>query len=121
MSAPETGDQPDYEAILPYVTRVIGMLAELPAVELANVNFPAKPRGMRFTKQSVRHYDGQIVPAHDPQGRDVYWFALRPLEPAEEGTDRWAVEHDLVSITPLCLDLTDHAALARARDTIGER
>jgi hypothetical protein len=36
------------------------------------------------------------------------------LEGAAEGTDRWAVEHGWVSITPLRLDLTDEADLARA-------
>jgi len=31
-----------------------------------------------------------------------------------KGTDRWAIEHNWVSITPLRLDLTDEADLARA-------
>jgi 5'-nucleotidase len=31
----------------------------------------------------------------------------------EEGTDRWAVERGLVSITPLRLDLTDQHAVTR--------
>jgi 5'-nucleotidase len=37
-----------------------------------------------------------------------------PLEAPDEGTDRWAVEHGWVSLTPLRLDLTDEEALARA-------
>jgi 5'-nucleotidase len=37
---------------------------------------------------------------------------VQPIEEVEEGTDRWAVQHGLTSITPLRLDLTDHAALA---------
>jgi broad specificity polyphosphatase/5'/3'-nucleotidase SurE len=36
------------------------------------------------------------------------------LEGAAKGTDRWAIEHNWVSITPLRLDLTDEADLARA-------
>ena len=40
-------------------------------------------------------------------GRKHFWFTVIPLEPADEGTDRWAVEHGLVSMTPLRLDLTD--------------
>jgi len=35
-----------------------------------------------------------------------------PLEPAEEGTDRWAVENGYVSVTPLRLDLTDEKELS---------
>jgi 5'-nucleotidase len=34
-----------------------------------------------------------------------------PLDPAEEGTDRWAVENGFVSVTPLRLDLTDEKEL----------
>jgi 5'-nucleotidase len=48
-------------------------------------------------------------------GREHYWITVAPVEGVEEGTDRWAVERGLVSITPLRLDLTDLAALERAR------
>jgi 5'-nucleotidase len=44
-------------------------------------------------------------------GRPHYWFTVIPLESVEEGTDRWAVEHGFVSMTPLRLDLTDHEEL----------
>jgi len=37
-----------------------------------------------------------------------------PLEPAEEGTDRWAVDQGFVSITPLRLDLTNEKELFQA-------
>jgi 5'-nucleotidase len=46
-------------------------------------------------------------------GRKHYWFTVIPIEEAEEGTDRWAVRQGWVSITPLRLDLTDEAELAR--------
>jgi 5'-nucleotidase len=78
------------------------------------VNLPQKPRGIRWTRQSVRQYDGKVVPAEDPMGRPIYWFTVTPLQGAEEGTDRWAVEHNWVSITPLRLDLTAEKDLARA-------
>ncbi len=79
-----------------------------------NVNFPLSPRGTRWTRQSVRHYDGRVVPIKDPLGRQLYWFTVVPVEETEEGTDRWAVERELTSITPLRLDLTDVEALSRA-------
>jgi 5'-nucleotidase len=117
-SAPETGDEPEYSALRPYLERVIGQLLALPQLSLVNVNFPSRPRGVTFTRQSVRHYEGGVVASRDPQGRDIYWFLARPLDAAEDGTDQWAIEHELVSITPLRLDLTDHAALAKlARNT----
>ena len=64
-----------------------------------------------WTRQSVRHYDGKVVPATDPMGRKIFWSTVVPLEPAEEGTDRWAVENGYVSVTPLRLDLTDETEL----------
>ncbi len=81
---------------------------------LINVNLPEKPRGIRWTRQSVRQYDGTVVPAKDPMNRPIFWFTIRPLTGAEKGTDRWAVEHNWVSITPLRLDLTAENDLARA-------
>ena len=51
------------------------------------------------------------MPGMDPMGRKHYWFRVTPLEPAEEGTDRWAVEQGYVSITPLQLDITNHEYL----------
>ena len=47
----------------------------------------------------------------DPMGRSHYWVTVRAIEEVEEGTDRWAVQNGLISITPLRLDLTDHGAL----------
>jgi 5'-nucleotidase len=45
------------------------------------VNLPAKPpRGTRWTRQSVRHYDGRVVPGKDPMGRTHYWFTVVPVE-----------------------------------------
>jgi 5'-nucleotidase len=46
-------------------------------------------------------------------GRKHYWFTVIPLEAAEEGTDRWAVENGYASITPLRLDLTNEAELVK--------
>jgi 5'-nucleotidase len=54
------------------------------------------------------------MPGVDPMGRKHYWFTVTPLEAAEEGTDRWAVENGYVSITPLRLDLTHEDQLKKA-------
>jgi 5'-nucleotidase len=106
--------EPDFAALEPYVAKVLDLLLEEKAMSLVNVNLPQKPRGIRWTRQSVRHYDGKVVPSKDPMGRPIYWFTITPLQGAEEGTDRWAIEHNWVSITPLRLDLTDEKDLARA-------
>jgi 5'-nucleotidase len=114
LSAPVTKDEPDFANLEPWVERVLALLLPEKDPPLLNVNFPEDARGIRWTRQSVRHYDGKVVPGEDPMGRRHFWFTVVPLEPADEGTDRWAIEHGFVSITPLRLDLTDEAGLARA-------
>lgn len=113
LSAPAGNIESDFERLKPQVAEVLRNLLPDDSLPLVNVNFPLSPRGSLWTRQSVRHYDGKVVPIKDPLGRQLYWFTVVPMEEAEEGTDRWAIERGLVSITPLRLDLTDHASLQR--------
>jgi 5'-nucleotidase len=115
LSTPAGETEPDFDLLDPYVEEALKLLLENPDLNLINVNFPKNPKGFRWTRQSVRLYDNQIVPALDPMGRKSYWFTVIPLEPAEEGSDRWAMENDFVSITPLRLDLTNEAELVKAQ------
>lgn len=117
LSAPATDrEQPDFEMLKPWVAKVLEMLLEVPDLPLVNVNFPARPpRGTVWTCQSVRHYDGKVVPGKDPMGRTHYWFTVVPVETTEEGSDRWAIEQGYVSMTPLTLDLTDHGQFERVQ------
>jgi 5'-nucleotidase len=116
LSAPADREQPDFELLKPWAATVLEMLFEVPDLPLINVNFPAKaPRGTLWTCQSMRHYDGKVVPAKDPMGRAIYWYTVIPVESTEEASDRWAFDQGYVSMTPLRLDLTDHEALERVR------
>lgn len=108
------GDEPDFDVVSDWVARALDLLVPARHLGLVNVNVPERPHGLRWTRQSVRHYDGRVVPGKDPYGRDHYWFTVVPLEPVEEDTDRWAVANGYVSLTPLRLDLTDEAALRDA-------
>jgi 5'-nucleotidase len=114
LSTPAGKTEPDFDALDSSVEKALALLFESPELTLVNVNFPPNPRGMQWTRQSVRLYDGKVVPGTDPMGRKHYWFTVIPLEPAEEGTDRWAVENGYVSITPLRLDLTNEVELSKA-------
>lgn len=104
----------DFPGLEPFVDKALAILMKTPAIGLFNVNFPPDPQGVKWTRQSVRLYDGKIVPGMDPIGRKHYWFTVVPLEPADEGTDRRAVEDGYVSITPLRLDLTNEEELMKA-------
>ncbi len=113
LSTPVGKEEPDFGALEPYVEETLALLLKEDKLALYNVNFPPQPKGILWTRQSVRLYDNKIVPGVDPMGRKHYWFTVIPLEPAEEGTDRWAVENDYVSITPLRLDLSDETELTK--------
>ena len=113
FSTPIIGDQPHFDGLAPHVAEVLDVLFDDPELKLVNVNIPEGAQGIRWTKQSCRHYDGKVVAGRDPMGRTHYWFTVIPIEEVEEETDRWAVENGWVSMTPLRLDLTDEDQLAR--------
>ncbi|HVN53518.1 MAG TPA: 5'/3'-nucleotidase SurE [Anaerolineaceae bacterium] len=101
------GEEPTYEKQKPYIAEVIEMLTKGQQPLLVNVNLPKEPRGIRWTHQSVRAYNGKVIEGQDPMGRKHYWFSAVPLTTPDENSDRWAVEKGYVSLTPLRLNLTD--------------
>lgn len=111
------GDEPTYEKQKPYIAEVLRMLTQDNAPKLVNVNLPKDPQGIRWTNQSVRAYNGKVVAGQDPMGRKHYWLTAVPLTAPEVDSDRWAVDNELVSLTPLRLNLTDDAWLEK----LGER
>ena len=91
--------------------------APLPQATLFNVNVPDLPyeqlRGVRATRLGVRHRSERIVRTSDPRGRPMYWVgAPGSGQDAGPGTDFHAAANGYVSVTPLQIDLTRHAALA---------
>jgi 5'-nucleotidase len=114
-STPVGKSEPDFSTLRPFVEETLALLIEHANFGLFNINLPPAPTGIKWTRQSVRLYDGKIVPGVDPMGRKHYWFTVTPLEPAEENTDRWAVENGFVSITPLRLDLTNEEELRKVK------
>ena len=98
---------------------------EWDARTVMNVNFPpltaADVRGVRIARQGVRDYGRlQIVPGTDPRGYPYYWFGLTGMVHTPlHATDLEAVADGYVSITPLHLDLTHDASLARMEAAFG--
>ena len=83
---------------------------------ILNVNIPDVPieqlRGFRTTRLGYRHRSEKIIPAQDPRGRPVYWVGPAGAEQdAGPGTDFDCVANGYVSVTPLQIDFTRHAAL----------
>ncbi|MFO1293380.1 MAG: 5'/3'-nucleotidase SurE [Rubrivivax sp.] len=82
---------------------------------LLNVNIPNRPDAPTLprvlTRLGRRHASAPVVRQTSPRGDTIYWIG--PAGDARdegEGTDFQAVAAGRVSITPLQVDLTDHAA-----------
>lgn len=106
-------EEPDFDMLQPFVDAALKEVVHEKDRELLNINLPRQPEGeIVWTSQSVRYYDGKIIPNKDPMGREHYWFTVTPIDPEDEGSDRWAVKHGKTSITPMILDLTDKEYLA---------
>jgi 5'-nucleotidase len=111
------GSEPTYDAQKIYIAQVIEMLTHGEQPKLVNVNLPLEPIGIRWTHQSVRQYNGKVVEGQDANGRQLYWFAATPLTNPDENSDRWAVDNNLVSLTPIRLSLTDDEWLAKLSES----
>jgi 5'-nucleotidase len=89
-----------------------------------NVNVPNIPvsavKGIKVTRLGNRHRSEAVIKAEDPRGRPVYWVGpAGASQDAGPGTDFHAVAEGYVSVTPLTVDLTDHAALDGLRTWFG--
>ena len=85
---------------------------------LLNVNIPnvadAAQRPRRITRLGRRHASQPVIRQTNPRGEAIYWIGpAGEARDGGEGTDFHATAQGQVSITPLQVDLTDHAALAR--------
>jgi 5'-nucleotidase len=103
----------DYTPLANFCARLAErvMLHGLPANTFLNINIPGVPwdqiQGIELTRLGHRVYQDELVARKDPRGRAYYWIGgLPPKGVAEQGTDIWAMENNLISITPINLDMT---------------
>lgn len=95
-----------------------------PPPVLLNINVPDVPhdqiKGMKIARLGKRHKAEPVVKWVTPRGETVYWVgAAGSAQDAGEGTDFHAVEHSMVSITPLQIDLTQYAQLDALNGWLG--
>jgi 5'-nucleotidase len=90
---------------------------------LLNVNIPNRKDALslprRVTRLGRRHASEPVVKQLNPRGEPIYWIGpAGDAREAGEGTDFHAVASGCISITPLQVDLTHHAALGQWRDRL---
>lgn len=117
-NAQKPPDSIDYAPLAAFCARLTQTVIEygLPANIFLNVNIPNVPwneiKGVELTRLGRRVYQDQLVTREDPRGRPYYWIGgLPPKGVAEHGTDIWAMENQLISVTPINLDMTAHLVL----------
>ena len=90
------------------------MKRPLPPDTLLNVNVPnlspSDIKGVAITSLGRRHYsETVIVEKTDPRGQAYYWIGGGDYKwEYKEGTDIEAINKNMISVTPLHLDLTDY-------------
>jgi 5'-nucleotidase len=118
-----TGEgSPDFRAAGCFAPRIAAEILRrgLPPDTLLNVNVPDLPpedvRGHRITRQGRRVYAETVIRKEDPRGKPYYWIGgAPPTWVLAGGTDHEAVTAGWISVTPLHLDLTNHAAMNELR------
>ena len=88
----------------------------LPEGTLLNINVPgcgpADIKGIRFTRQGRRIYTNAIQETFDPWGRKHYWIGGGTVQwTGGEDTDEQALREGYISVTPIQLDVTNHAGI----------
>jgi 5'-nucleotidase len=116
----------DFEPLRPYVRRMTERVLRegLPDGVCLNVNFPllaASDRGyqgVRVCRMCQGSWNNEITTCHHPRGYDYYWMVGHYCndEPERQDTDRWALDHGYVAITPTRIDVTAYEALEELKD-----
>lgn len=82
-----------------------------------NINAPVgEIEGIRWTRQCIGHWSKELMPIAEalPEGVIKGWKLGGEFvndEPSSTDTDIWAIEHQLLSITPLTIDWTHYGSL----------
>ena len=89
----------------------------LPENTLLNVNVPPLDEeeiaGVAVTRLGKRPYENVFERRLDPRGRLYFWLAGENLSLAgDPDTDVGAIRNNLVSVTPIHLDLTNHEVVS---------
>lgn len=82
----------------------------LPDGVCLNVNCPDAPtyKGIKSCRMAYGDWENEVVRSRHERGFDYYWLVgnYNCYEPDAEDTDRWALDHGYVAITPSKVDIT---------------
>ena len=122
----------DFKPLEPYIRQMVQRLLAkgLPQGVCLNVNFPLLPKvtgdhpettgykGVRVCRMARGTWGNEVTRCHHPRGYDYWWMVghYQNNEPEAEDTDRWALDHGYVAITPTRSDVTAYEAFENLKD-----
>ena len=119
----------DFEPMRPWVVSITQRVLKegLPKGACLNVNFPDPSnlpclgeafRGVRICRMAMGRWVNETVRYRHVRDYDYWWMAGEFVndEPDAEDTDRWALSHGYVAITPTLIDVTHYGLLRQMED-----
>lgn len=90
---------------------------------LININFPelalSDVKGVKLAHQGKHKIGDDLVLREDPRGKPYIWIGAPVMsETNDEGTDLSATAAGYVSVTPLCVDLTDRETMSALKEVL---
>lgn len=88
-----------------------------------NINFPncapAKVKGVKVCAQGKRLVNVALSERVDPKGRPYYWIGGERNDKADRpDVDIEWLNKNYITVTPLCLDLTDHKTMGNLQQVV---
>ena len=112
----------DFVPMLPYVRRIAEEVLThgLPKGTCLNVNAPkgAELKGVRICRMTDASWGNEWARGQHPKGGEYFWLTGKFMnnEPEAQESDRWALEHGYVAITPIQIDMTAYAMINELRN-----
>lgn len=120
---------PDYRYAASFTRKLAPLVLEngFCRDSLLNINVPSLPpeqiRGVKVTRLGNRKYVNCFETRTDPRGRAYYWLGGDVIDviddSSEMDTDVATIRENMVSITPIHIDLTNYRALNILKDLLG--
>lgn len=102
----------DFTPLRPYLIDMTfkAIAMGMPPFTCLNINFPNRPKfeGVRVCRMAKSRWVNETVRRTHPYAGDYFWLVGEcvELEPEATDTDRWALAHGYVAVTPTNLDVT---------------
>lgn len=102
----------DFDVAGPYIRKIAATVLEkgLPPLTCLNVNIPDTQdiKGVRICTQAKGHWTNEWEACPRKTDENYFWLVgeFTDLEPENEDTDRWALAHGYIAVTPTTVDVT---------------